>query len=183
MKLRKLIPTAVLVLLTVSLSVGLFATGIPSALATEEPKLPQVWEQIQSGVVYGADWTLYPYSYTMYVEDQYTGYDAVGNPYLDSEIPDMLRASIYVELDSADPVVIVTGRQCVMEAELYIPALDRYVTRTAAGLGSYFVAMSEAENGVIYPGELVRATAWFFVMDRHVGTLQWYPDSGKEAVG
>ena len=177
MKLRKLIPTILVVMLSIILSVSLFIHGVPKALAAEEKTKEQVWEQSESGFVYGLDWTLYPYTYTMYVEDKFWSYDSSGNLYLDPESPDHLRAAIFVDLDSEGDSVVGNGTQCVMEVELYIPGLDRYETRTVAGKTAAFVSMSAAENGVVYPGEVVRATAWFFIMDRHVGTLQWYPEA------
>ena len=175
MKLRKLIPAVLTVLLAVTLSLGLFVTAVPQAMATEEPEAPQVWEQIQSGYLYGTDWTLYPFTYTLYVEDDYFSYDSNGEPCLDPEEPDSVKASIYVDYGSGSPKAAGIGTQCVMEVELYIPELDRYVTRTVSGR-SCTVSMSDAEDMHVYPGEVLRVTAWFFVMERHVGTLQWFAD-------
>ena len=184
MKLRKLIPGVVAVLLALVLSVGLMAEMAPNAVAEEQK---EEWTMIESGYVRGRDRAVFPCTYYLRFEPNTEAYCSTNFEMMDPVLVDRVHAVIELQNDNMETVSAVPEMQCALEAWIYIPELDRYEKKTAGwGFYGYSNAYGEIscsiqaaweEDDKIYAGELVSVTARFYLLGQEVGSLSWVPET------
>ena len=186
MKLRKLIPGVVAALLALVLSVGLLIHVVPGAAAdTLEIQLLD-WVRVASGNVRGADHSMYHYSCVLIVRPNEP---VMGSePGAEVQFVNSITSFMDIVNQSLDEFPGVPGAYTSLEVYMYIPELDIYVTESGTGgklagenAGGYSAscilpACTEVD-GVLYPGELIRATAKYYLMGREVATVSWCADS------
>lgn len=184
MKLRKLIPAAVAVLLALVLSVGLFVHGVPNALAVDQELPLKDWILVESGYVHGLDHAIYPYSCVLMIQPNFPALCS-DNTFVHA---DNIYAYTVIDNKSMNEVPGVLGGYVALEVYMYIPELDIYVTKTMASgdfseknlsdyAGGCDVAVFTEEGGQVYLGEAVRVTAKYYLMDQEIATISWQAES------
>ena len=184
MKLRKIVPTVVAVLLALVLSVGLMAEMAPNAVAEEQK---EEWTMIESGYVRGRDRAVFPCTYYLRFEPNTEAYCSTNFEMMDPVLVDRVHAVIELQNDNMETVSAVPEMQCALEAWIYIPELDRYEKKPAGwGFYGYSNAYGEIscsiqaaweEDDKIYAGELVSVNARFYLLGQEVGSLSWVPET------
>ena len=177
MKLRKIIPTVVAVLLALVLSVGLFSAVIPTISAEEEPTPgPLGWNRTQSGYTYGLDGSIYSYACSMNLE---TKLDE-----LSGEVYDDVTAILDIYNEAADISAPINKSNIVLTGLVYYPELDEYETvvhtNYRSGLQNVnysdmnILAAMKDFGGVWYYGEILYVKAEYYLNDRMIESLSWY---------
>ena len=186
MKLRKLIPGVVAVLLALVLSVGLLIHVVPGAAAdTLEIQLLD-WVRVASGNVRGADHSMYHYSCVLIARPDWP---VMGSgPDAEVQFVNSINSFMDIANQSLDEFPGVPGAYTSLEVYMYIPELDIYVTESGTGgklagenargySASCILPACTEVDGVLYPGELIRATAKYYLMGREVATVSWHAES------
>ena len=175
MQFRKFIPAVAACVLAVVLSMALFLNASPKVSAADAAQTPAPdFNQSISGVLYGTDSTIYPYTCTMVISN-------VNNPNLEGEYE---IVCCYMDLWSNQNGLDTDFGliECYTEAVFYYPELDQYEKWTdfksippMALQTPLFVGMGYADvDGVTYnDGYLVNITSVFLVDSQYVTTLTW----------
>ena len=175
MQFRKFIPAVAACVLAVVLSMALFLNASPKVSAADAAQTPAPdFNQSISGVLYGTDSTIYPYTCTMVISN-------VNNPNLEGEYE---IVCCYMDLwnkqngSNTDFELI----ECYTEAVFYYPELNQYAkwtdfeSKLPNGIQSpLFVGMGcvNLEDVDYYDGYLVNITSVFLVDSQYVTTLTW----------
>ncbi len=175
MQFRKFIPAVAACVLAVVLSMVLFLNASPKVSAADAAQTPAPdFNQSISGVLYGGDSVIYPYTCTMVINN-------VNNPNLEGEYE---IVCCYMDLWSNQNGLTTDFEliECYTEAVFYHPELDQYEKWTdfESNLpdGTHtplFVGMGCTDvDGVTYnDGYLVNITSVFLVDSQYVTTLTW----------
>ena len=181
MKLRKIIPTVVAVLLALVLSVGLMAEMAPNAVAEEQK---EEWTMIESGYVRGNDRGIYPYNCMLFFAERTFDLNTMIGPDANSYV-NGVTALLEVKNVSASPGYSVGDGGVFIQAQAYIPDLDQDVVleewvsydSTHTTVVSATIPCYVEENGELYEGELRSVTARYYLMGREVQVLSWNAES------
>lgn len=192
MKLRKLIPGVVTVLLAVVLSVGLFVYAVPNALAVEEIEQSSEWALVESGYIRGMDHSIYPFTASLRFQTGLNAYSSTDTNWENPTPVVTVDAWLEVENESINEFPAINSGYCSLELYMYIPELDIYETQTMCWGTFYGQNVSCAAGGCdvrvyvevdeqVYAGELIRVTAKYYLLGQEVATLNWHANSEPEA--
>ena len=184
MKLRKLIPGVVAVLLALVLSVGLFVYAVPNAMAVDEIESSSDWAMVESGYIRGMDHAICPYTCTLRFQNWFA-YSSTDTNWTNPIPVVTVDTTLEVWNKSIDEFPAVRDCGTSLEIYMYIPELDTYETKsnwngyidgqnTRCSAGGVDLQVCTEVDEQVYAGELIRATAKYYLLGREVATLSWY---------
>ena len=175
MQFRKFIPAVAACVLAVVLSMVLFLNASPKVSAADAVQTPAPdFNQSISGVLYGTDSTIYPYTCTMVINN-------VNNPNLEGEYE---IVCCYMDLRNDQNVMQDDFGliECYTEAVFYYPELDEYdewIDYRDFPAWSDFQDIAFVRSGRFtvgeeeYYGYLDHITSVFMVDEKIIATLTW----------
>ena len=187
MKLRKWIPAAVAVLLAVILTVGLFVYAVPKAMAVDQIESFSDWALVESGYIRGMDHAICPYTCTLRFQTGLNAYSSTDTNWTNPIPVVTVGTTLEVWNKSIDEFPAVRDCGVSLEIYMYIPELDTYETKsfwngyidgqnTRCSAGGVDLQVCTEVDEQVYAGELIRATAKYYLLGREVATLSWYAD-------